>query len=142
MNIILSLFLFLSGHQAGANTFKDDVQSVINKAINSSELTAFTSHYTSRGDEIYFYFASSTAYNNQELRELRPIVLTIKNSVPLLYDESQNKKRKPVVTIQILKMTKDSAEVRIGIPIEGAVGKFTLIKKDAWIITESDVYEI
>ncbi|WP_238388088.1 hypothetical protein [Hymenobacter sediminis] len=106
------------------------------------ELAQFTGHYTNRGNTIYFRFGPSPVYNRQILQELKPIILTIGNSAPLVYDETQDETRKPVITIQLLKVTRSTAAVRIGLPIEGVVGNFTLEKKSTWSILNSEVYEM
>lgn len=68
------------------------------------------------------------------------LVFRIKNSKPLVYDTAQDEKQKPVVYVKIIKLTADTAQVRIGFDVIGAVGAFTLVKRDTWTIIEGDVY--
>ncbi|WP_046247428.1 hypothetical protein [Hymenobacter terrenus] len=143
MKLILALFLFLFGaRQPDKVSQHTDVQMVLNQVLNSNEMVKFTSHYSRKAEVIYFRFEPSAAYNNATLGGLQDLVLTIKGSPPLVYDEHQNEKRKPVVTIQILAMDNHAAEVRIGLPIEGVVGQFVLVKQSTWRIAKSNVYEI
>lgn len=143
MKILLVLVLFLlGGHQSREENPQKDVQDIVNQVLNTKELAMFTIHYTSRGDTIYFRFNPSAAYDKQALQKVKPIVVTIGNSAPLVYSEAQHETRKPVITIQLLALTRSAAAVRIGFPREGVVGNFTLEKKNTWSIVRSEVYEI
>ncbi|MDF7815906.1 hypothetical protein [Hymenobacter sp. YC55] len=142
MTRILALFLFLNGYQATPALPRETVQAVVNEVINCEELTGFTAFYTNRKDRMYFRFTPSPTYNKQTLRALRSVVLTFNQSAPLVYDEEQDEKRKPVLTIQLVHLTRDSAQVRLGFPIEGVVGQFTLVHRGTWRLVKRDVYEI
>lgn len=95
-----------------------------------------------KGDVLFFRFGPSPVYTDQELKSFKDIVVRIGASPPIVYDAYQDEKQTPIIYIKIMKLAQDAAELRIGFGIEGAVGVFTLIKKDTWAITEHDVYEI
>jgi hypothetical protein len=138
--ILMSLLLFIGCYQNGTTPSRADVEAVLTQALNHPELDRFIYPYVKTLDVLYFRFLPSPVYNHHSLENLKDIVLKIKDSPPLAYDKYQDDKQKPIVRIKIMKMTHDTAQVRIGFPIEGAVGVFTLIKKGTWIITEGDVY--
>ncbi|MBB4602694.1 hypothetical protein HNQ93_003459 [Hymenobacter luteus] len=141
--IFATLPLILSiNYQSDCKVAANDIQDILNRIINTKEITKFTEHYVSRNDTIYFCFEPSPAYNKQTLQELRHTILKIKNVNYLVYTDKQNESRKPVITFQILELTKTTASVRLGFSIEGVVGNFSLEKKNTWNIRSSEVYEI
>lgn len=142
MTRILALFHFLNGYQAPPALPTETVQAIVNEVINCEELTGFTSYYTSRKARMYFHFIPSALYGEQTLRPLRSVVLTLHQSAPLVYARDQDEKRTPVLTIQLVQLTRDSAQVRLGFPIEGVVGQFTLVHRGTWRLVKRDVYEI
>lgn len=140
--IMLSALLFLGSYQGRSAPCKVDLEAVITHVLNHTELTRFTEQYVKRGDVLFFRFGPSPVYTDHELESLRNIVVKIKDGPPLLYDVFQDEKQHPVICIRIMKLTQDTAEVRIGFDVQGAVGVFTLAKGATWTITESDVYQI
>jgi hypothetical protein len=140
--ILIALLVFVGGYQNDTNPPRTDVEAVLTQVLNHPELDAFIYPYVKTLNVLYFRFLPSPVYSDQSLENLKDIVIKIKDSPPLAYDKYQDEKQKPIVRIKIMKMTQDTAQVRIGFPIEGAVGVFTLIKRDTWIITEGEVYVI
>jgi hypothetical protein len=137
--LFIALLFFVGGYQDSAIAPKTDIEAVLTYVLNRTELVRFTDYYVDRRDVLYFRFLASPVCSDQSLNQLKDIVIRIKDSRPLVYDEYQNDEQKPIVTVKILKMTQNTAEVIIGFPIEGAVGRFTLMKKGTWIITERKV---
>lgn len=136
--------LFVSSSPDRLTPPKADLEAVLTLVLNQTEMARFTDYYVNRGDMLYFRLGKSPFYTDQEMENLdfHQLVLSIKNSKPLVYDTAQDEKQKPIIHVIIMKLTADTAQVRIGFGIKGAVGAFTLVKKDTWTIIESDVYQI
>ena len=122
---------------------KADLEAVLTLVFNQTELARFTDYYVKRGDVLYFRLGKSPFYTGHGMESLgfHQLVFRIKNSKPFVYDTAQDEKQKPVVYVKIIKLTADAAQVRIGFDVKGAVGAFTLVKRDTWTIIGGDVYQ-
>jgi hypothetical protein len=140
--ILLFLLLFIKSYQSQVTPRTSDLEQVLNLVLNQSELANFTNNYINKGEIVYFRFGPSPVYDKHTLASMKGIVIKIKNGPPLVYDTCQNEKQLPIIYVKIMRLNPDAAQVRIGFDIEGAVGVFTLVKKENWTITEQDVYEI
>lgn len=136
------LILLLNGSLFRQEVHREDVQEIANLAFRSTDVTKFTEAYIRSGDTMYFRFAPSSVADGATRHAWQSIVVTPASGPPLLYNELQDETQKPVITFQMLQLTATEATVRLGFPVEGMVGKLTMVKDPAWRITQSEVYEI
>ncbi|MDO3416698.1 hypothetical protein Q3A66_16640 [Hymenobacter sp. BT770] len=117
------------------------LQAVLTTVLNATSLGPFLGHYLCH-QPVYFRFVPSTDSEAPALRGMNKLTLRVRQCPTLIYNTRLEERRYPVVTVQVLQLAPDSARVRIGLPIEGVVGQFTLRKAGAWAIRTEEVAEI
>jgi hypothetical protein len=143
MQYILLLLLSWVGEAftSPPSASSSQLQAVLTPVLNAPSLAPFLGHYLCR-QPVYFRFQPSTDRDAPALRGVKDLTLRVRQCPTLVYNTTLDEHRYPVVTVQVLQLTPDSARVRIGLPIEGVVGQFTLLKAGAWAIRTEDVVEI
>jgi hypothetical protein len=116
------------------------VQAMLTQVVNAPGLAPFLVHYRQR--PIYFRFLPTNQYSADSLHTLHRLVLRLQQGGKLVYDETKDVKRYPVLEFRFVKRQPSSAEVWVGFDIEGVVGQFTLGNVPEWHLTSAQVYEI
>lgn len=116
------------------------LQAVLTTVLNAPSLAPYLRHYLCR-QPVYFRFGPSTARDALALRGMKNLALRVRNCPALVYNTTLDERRHPVITVQVLQLSPDTARVRIGLPIEGVTGQFTLLKAGAWAIHTEEVVE-
>lgn len=117
------------------------LQAVLTTVLNAPGLAPYLGHYLGRSP-VYFRFAPATARAVLAGRPAKQLVLRVRNHPPLIHDTTLEERRHPVVTVQVLQLAPDTARIRIGLPIEGVVGTFKVVKARAWSIHTAEVVEL
>lgn len=143
MQHLLLLFLLWTGgvFTNPPSVPSSQLQAVLTPILSAPSLAPFWGHYLRR-QPIYFRFLPSKNWDAPALRSVKNLSLRVQHCPPLIYNTTLDERRYPVVTVQVLELTPDSARIRIGLPIEGVTGQFTLLKAGTWVIRTEDVAEI
>ena len=125
--------------QQEAEPARTTVQLVLTQVLRAPDLAPFLAHYVA--GPTYFRLLPTAAYTPQALRQFRSLQLRIGPQAPLRYSETKDARRYPVVEFHLVQLTATSAEVWVGLAVEGVVGKFTLVKRPTWTLLTTQVYE-
>jgi hypothetical protein len=120
---------------------RSQLQAVLTTVLNGPSLAHYLGHYLCR-QPMYFRFRPSTDSDASALRDGKSLLLRVRQCPMFVYNTTLDERRYPVVTVQVLELTPDLARVRIGLPIKGVVGQFTLFKAGTWAIRTEEVVEI
>jgi hypothetical protein len=136
----LSLLVLLLAVRKPPLPESTQVQTMLTQVVNAPGLAPFLGHYRQR--PIYFRFLPTDQYSTNSLHALHGLVLRLQQGGKLVYDETKDVKRSPVIEFRFVKRQPTSAEVWVGFDIEGVVGQFTLGNSPEWHLTSAQVYEI
>lgn len=137
--LLTSPLLFLGMYQNTNSMQSRDAREIIAQIAINERISVSLNHYYNRNDTVFFQLP--TALGSQlKLRKVTYADFNEKQRT--IYGVHQANVKKPTIEITVLKAENDSARVVLGIPIEGVVGRFKLVKTGHWIVVAADVYQI
>ena len=135
MKSLCLLVLFLLGSQQRPLD-STQVQPILVQVANAPGLAPFLTHYRQR--PLYFRFLPTTQYPSHAFQDL---ILPLQQGGVLVYNETKDPKRYPVLEFRLVTLQASAAEVRVAFEIEGVMGHFTLRKAPHWHLSSADVAE-
>ncbi len=140
MKILLAFpLLLLEIYQNTSLMQIKDAKEIIAQVAINGRVSVSLNHYYNRNDTVFFQLP--TVLGSQP--EIRKITYTDSNEKQrTIYRVRQTSAQKPTIDITVLRVENDSARIVLGIPIEGVVGRFKLVKKGHWTVVAAEVYQI
>lgn len=136
MKIVFSFLLLIAANAPSVLHGKtEDINTIIALTLDNKEIEKTLSHY--KNDSVFFHISSNIKYEGNKIEHKN-----ILGEKTIIYRTHSKSPTKPVINFTVLEINNDSAKVTLGIPKEGLVGRFKLVKRNRWIIVDTNIYFI